>query len=72
MSFSSHELKNRFTHHTVNGDQNTTMESVRARVLDLAEDLNMFLPDGREKSSAFTKLEEVMFWANAAIAREPK
>lgn len=26
-------------------------------------------PDGREKTLAFTALEEVMMWSNAAIAR---
>ena len=43
--------------------------SVRAACLELAHQLNDDLPEGREKSVAITKLEEAMFWANAAIAR---
>lgn len=27
------------------------------------------VPDGREKATAITKLEEFMMWANAGIAR---
>lgn len=42
---------------------------VRERLLDAAVTLNNLLPEGREKSLAITKLEEAMFWANAAIAR---
>ncbi|MBU5946820.1 hypothetical protein [Streptomyces sp. PAM3C] len=43
--------------------------NVRQQCRLLADELNELLPDGREKSLALTKLEEVMFWANAAIAR---
>ncbi len=32
--------------------------------------VNEVVPDGREKYLAFTKLEEVMFWANAGLARD--
>jgi exoribonuclease R len=43
--------------------------SVRQSCRQLADRLNELLPEGREKSLAVTKLEEVMLWANAAIAR---
>jgi hypothetical protein len=46
------------------------MASVRMRIKDLAEDLEAFVPDGREKALVMTHLEEAMFWANAGIARE--
>lgn len=36
----------------------------------LAYELNDLLPDGREKSLAITNLEQVMFWADAALGRQ--
>lgn len=44
--------------------------SVRQQCRQLADSLNEALPEGREKLIVIMKLEEVMFWANAAIARE--
>ena len=43
--------------------------SIRQACRRLADELNERLPEGREKSLAITHLEEVMFWGNAAIAR---
>ena len=63
------ELDIRFTYHPPTPDQVPKYEEVRARAKRLAEFLDVAAPDSREKSLALTHLDEVVFWANAAIAR---
>lgn len=64
------DLENRFAYHPANTEEKRTAHStVRAELHRLADTLNELLPDTREKSLAITKLEEAMFWANAALAR---
>lgn len=64
------DLLNRFSFHpaTTTAKQ-LNHQTVRTICLDLANVLNEIVPDGREKALSITKLEEVMMWANAAIAR---
>jgi hypothetical protein len=63
------EIEKRFTHH-VPGDKKTPIHTaVRANFKDYAEEMNELLPESREKSLAFTALEEASFWAHAAVAR---
>lgn len=65
------DLENRFSFHPATTEEiKQAHETIRNTVLRFAVDLNDQLPEGREKSLAITKLEEVMFWANAAIARQ--
>ena len=63
------DLDNRFKFHPANDNTGPKHDQVRQWCLDLASTINSLVPDGREKSLAITKLEEVMMWSNAGIAR---
>jgi hypothetical protein len=64
------ELANRFDYHPPDQDRARRHQRVRSYLHQMAEEFNQTLPEGREKSLVMTHLEEAMFWANAAIARE--
>ena len=62
-------IKNNFEHHPLAGEQVASYEVICSQAKGLAIDIQSQCPDSREKSLAFTKLEECIMWANAAIAR---
>ncbi len=62
-------LDNNFDHHSPKDLQGERYTEIRAHCKHLAKFLHFECPPSRERSVAITKLEEVMFWANAAIAR---
>lgn len=65
------DIDHRFAFHAApDQEKRDAHTSVRQACARLAHELNERLPDGREKSLVVTGLEEVMFWANAALARE--
>jgi hypothetical protein len=66
------DLENRFTYHAPKGDQANRYETIRQAGRNLAGIIDELAPDSREKSLAVTKLEEVVMWANASIARNEK
>lgn len=71
MEISTEDLKRRFQFHPAD-DENTKAahQAVRDICLEAADAiLEETGPSSREQSLAITKLEEAMFWANAAIAR---
>lgn len=47
-------------------------EMMRAAFKGLMRHISEKTPPSREQSIAFTKLEEAMFWVNAAIARDER
>ena len=65
----ANDLANRFTYHSPDEERAKKHAHIREQCFSLSNLLDSYLPDGREKSLAITKLEEVMFWANASIAR---
>jgi hypothetical protein len=64
------DLYNRFRYHKPDATAARNHEDVRDLFIHIAKDLDEVLPEGREKSLVITKLEEAMFWSNAAIARQ--
>ena len=65
------DVRHRFAFHpATTAEKKHEHEGVRDACLFLALYLNDRIPEGREKSLAITKLEEVMMWSNAAIAME--
>lgn len=72
MHITHDELARRFNFHPADTtDKQERHEHVRRVCLETAEEiLEVTGAPSREQSTALTKLEEAMFWANAAIARE--
>lgn len=62
-------LLNNFTYHKPFGDQPQRYVTLRDAAKALATMVVGLTPPGREQSLAITKIEEAIFWANAAIAR---
>jgi hypothetical protein len=69
---SAADLENRFAYHpAATPERGEAHQAVRDACLGLAHYLDDVIPPGREKALALTNLEQVMFWANGAIARQP-
>lgn len=64
------ELNQIFNHHPPPNEYVAEQhQTVRGQCKLVAQVFEMMLPEGDEKKEARKKLEEAMFWANAAIAR---
>ena len=63
------QIEKSFTYHAPKADQPARYERIRQQAKALAYTLVGSCPHSRELSIALTKLEEVAFFANAAIAR---
>ena len=64
-----YDEENIFTYHAPKKGQPEKYEAIRRMAKDMAVRLREMCPESRELSLARTKLEECVFWANAAIAR---
>lgn len=68
----SKKLENNFAYHKPLPGQPERYVVIRDKAKELALLFNQECPQSRELSLAMTKLEEVVFWANASIARNEK
>ncbi|MWV44822.1 hypothetical protein GRF59_14470 [Paenibacillus sp. HJL G12] len=62
-------MENNFSYHPPKEGQPEKYELIRMKAKELAYLLEDQVPKSREKSLALTNLEQVVFWANAGIAR---
>lgn len=65
-------IDHNFKYHAPTPEKIEKHEEVRAKCKELALYIEATVPTSRECSLAITKLEEVMMWANAGIARSVK
>ena len=63
------DIEKRFTYHSPKGREHR-FQTLRDNAKSLAYEIKKQCPESRERSLALTKLEEVIMWANASIARE--
>lgn len=63
------QIERSFTYHPPKGDQGGRYHIMRQKAKGFAEHIAADTQPSREQSLALTKLDEVVFWANAAIAR---
>lgn len=63
------QIANNFTYHPPKDDQQIRYVMLRDAAKQLAEQIAQNTPPSREQALALTNLEQAIFWANAAIAR---
>jgi hypothetical protein len=63
------DLNKRFTYHAPKERQAERYQEIREQAKQLAIKMTEECPESRELSLALTNLEQAIFWANAAIAR---
>ena len=52
-------------------EQFATMEHLRLRFQQFADDISPMIPDGPDKTYLLRQLRDVAMWANTAVTRQP-
>lgn len=63
------QIENNFKYHAPKPGQPDIYEQIRNKAKELAYLIDEVAPKSREQSLALTNLEQAVFWANAAVAR---
>lgn len=63
------QIENNFSYHVPKPGQPEIYQEIREKAKELAYLVDELVPSSREKSLAMTNLEQAVFWANAAVAR---
>lgn len=72
MTIDRDDLKHRIDYHRPSEEGIQKIAAMRRLALEWSLSVRGLVPEGREQSIAFTKIEEALFWAIAGIARDPE
>jgi len=71
-TLTNEEVEHRFNYHAPDEKKAKDHAFIRHSCIKLADTFNLTCPVSSETLKAIEKIEEAMFWANAAIARHEK
>ncbi len=66
---SLNEISSRFKTYPMDDKAKRKSDKIRGDVADLADTIDMYCTESREKSIALTKLEECLMWVNKCLSR---
>jgi hypothetical protein len=73
MAMGNQDIKDRINHnhtfHPAKSNQGARYDAIRSAAKEFSHLIADTVPSSRELSTALTKIEEAVFWANAGIAR---
>lgn len=72
MLMTTDKINERFGTKVFTDDSKSASIIIRDSIIFAAQNIDAQVPDGREKSLAFTKLEEALMWSNKGIAAGQK
>ena len=72
MAIDENEIQNRLTFLPASRAGMARHAKLTAAGIHFLAAVNQYVPDGREKALAMTKIEEAKMWASAGVARNPE
>jgi len=63
------EISSRFKSYPMDDKTKMKSDKIRKDIIDLADTIDIYCNESREKSIALTKLEECLMWVNKSLSR---
>ena len=64
------EIADRFKFHPMSDEAKMHSNKIREDIISTADVIDIYCPEGREKSLALTRLEECLMWANKSLSKK--
>ena len=71
-NLSNEEISDRVRYHAPSPNGVETHGILSGLFEKIMHEIQVFVPDGRERSIVMTRLEEAKMWASAGVARNPE